>query len=298
MTRRARSRSPFSSRALSITISVWIQTSPSGCHSGSCSQPTSGRSSGSTRSDDAEVEREREADRRPLACSSSFSNLAQIRSAGRSSRGNADTDSPCAPRGETRIARRTARRAARAGCRRRSVEVDGAQQPPRQIAAAVERILILVRQRIPRDRVDREVAPPRHRRSDIDGSPSTVEALMAAPRPWIRGVAARRRSRSPLPRTHHLVDRKALAHRLARGRAVPAAQADPPADAEDLDVDVLRGFAAQAIANPAADDQRPAASGVRGTRDIESEWGRRNRRSHRNNAGIAEFRMQTVRDVG
>ena len=37
-------------RASSITISVWTQTSPSGCHSGSCGQPTSASSSGNSRS--------------------------------------------------------------------------------------------------------------------------------------------------------------------------------------------------------------------------------------------------------
>ena len=37
-------------RASSTTISVWTQTSPSGCHSGSCGHPTSARNSGHSRS--------------------------------------------------------------------------------------------------------------------------------------------------------------------------------------------------------------------------------------------------------
>ncbi len=65
---------------------------------------------------------------------------------------------------------------------RKSRRVDDAQKPPRDVAPAVERIEIFVGERIPRDGVDREVAPPRgfldgHRRIAGD-----VETLVPASR--------------------------------------------------------------------------------------------------------------------
>ena len=82
-----RSRSAFSSRALSTTMSVCVQTSPSGCQSGSCSQPTSGFSSGRI----ASTTPRSSASASPIdgrsAASSSFSSSVQTRSAARSSSG-------------------------------------------------------------------------------------------------------------------------------------------------------------------------------------------------------------------
>ena len=60
-----RGRSSIRRRASSTTISVCTHTSPSGCQSGSCSQPTSAAISGNSRSTDAEIERDLEPGGRP-----------------------------------------------------------------------------------------------------------------------------------------------------------------------------------------------------------------------------------------
>ena len=90
-----RSRSSIRVRASSMTSSVCTQTSPSGCHSGSCGQPTSASSSGNSRSTTPSSS----ASAKPIdgraAWSSSFSISPQIRSAGRSSSGSAGTARAC-----------------------------------------------------------------------------------------------------------------------------------------------------------------------------------------------------------
>ena len=108
------------SRAWSMTCSVWTQTSPSGCHSGSCGQPTSACSSGNSFSTTPRSS----ASAKPIdgrGANSSFSISPQTRSAGRSSSGIARQNARglvVEPR--ARSARRTAPPAARAGCRRRT----------------------------------------------------------------------------------------------------------------------------------------------------------------------------------
>ena len=150
-------------RAWSTTCSVCTQTSPSGCHSGSCGQPTSACSSGNSCRDDAEIEREREADRRPRREAAAFRFRPRCaRPADRRAGSSRHSARGRLVERRTRTARRTARRAARAGCRRRTSRGSTTRRtPPLEIAAAVERIEVLVGQRIPRDRVDGEVAPPR-----------------------------------------------------------------------------------------------------------------------------------------
>ena len=115
-----RGRSSMRVRAWSITCSVWTQTSPSGCHSGSCGQPASACSSGNSFATTPRSS----ASAKPIdgrGASSSFSISPQMRSAGRSSSGIArQSVARVVVEREARSARRTAPRAARAGCRRRT----------------------------------------------------------------------------------------------------------------------------------------------------------------------------------
>ena len=81
-----RGRSSMRVRARSITCRLWTQTSPSGCHSGSCGQPASACSSGNSFA----MTPRSIATVKPIdgfGAKSSFSNSPQTRSAGRSSSG-------------------------------------------------------------------------------------------------------------------------------------------------------------------------------------------------------------------
>ena len=88
----ARSKSLFLVLASSITMSVWIQQSPSGCHSGSCGQSISACISGSSRA----VTLSSRASSNPIdgrsAFSRSFSNSPQTRSGGEVVEWNAATE--------------------------------------------------------------------------------------------------------------------------------------------------------------------------------------------------------------
>ena len=64
----------------------------------------------------------------------------------------------------------------------KGIEVNGAQQAGSQIAPPVEWIRILVGQRIPGDGVDREVTRRAASSGDMNGSPSTSNALWPRPR--------------------------------------------------------------------------------------------------------------------
>ena len=117
----ARSRSSMRVRAWSITSSVWTQTSPSGCHSGSCGQPTSACSSGNSRAMMPSSSARREADRRPLREQQQLLDLAPDALGRQIVERNAATELASSRHpSRARIAPRTARRAARAGCRRRT----------------------------------------------------------------------------------------------------------------------------------------------------------------------------------
>ena len=197
-------------RASSITISVCTQTSPSGCHSGSCGQPTSAAISGTSCVDHAELERQREPDGRPSAQQQQLLDLApdalarQIveRRSPRHTRLRRLRPSPA------RTARRTAARAARAGCRRRrSARSTIRRTRALEIAPAAERVEVLARERIPRDGVDREVAPAAASSTDMRGSPVTSN-----PR-WPRPIFDSRRG-SATSTPADLVDRERLADRV------------------------------------------------------------------------------------
>ena len=83
-----RSRSSMRVRAWSTTISVCTHTSPSGCHSGSCGQPTSACNSGNSRLTTSSSSASAQPSDGRAAWSSSFSISPQMRSAGRSSSGS------------------------------------------------------------------------------------------------------------------------------------------------------------------------------------------------------------------
>ena len=189
-------------RASSTTISVCTHTSPSGCHSGSCGQPTSAFSSGTVWSIDAEIEREarsRSTAGRPAAAA--FRSRPRSRSAGRSSSGiclhNAavpPSSVELEPRGELHAAQH-----AQAVFRERP-RIDGAQHAALKIGAAAVQgsmyspvsgsnaIALIVKSR-------------RREASSIgmSGSPVTVKPRVRG-RFWIRGAAARRRRRRPCRR--------------------------------------------------------------------------------------------------
>ncbi len=162
--------------------------------------------------DDAEVERQRQADRRARgAWSSSFSISPQMRSGGRSSSGMRRHRAAVASSRSKLEARRELHRAQHAeAVVAEHPEIDGAQDPAPQIAAAVEGILVGVRQRIPPDRVDGEVAAPgglghRHERVAVH-----VEALVAAAA--LRFPARQRHVDGSAREADELVDGEALAH--------------------------------------------------------------------------------------
>ena len=192
-----RGRSSMRVRAWSITCSVWTHTSPSGCHSGSCGQPASACSSGNSfATTPSSIASAKPIDGR--GANSSFSISPQTRSDGRSSSGIsrhsarvASSRAKLEPRGELHGAQHA--QAVVAEGRR----IDDAQDAPLEIAAAVERIEVLVGQRIPRDGVDREVAPARGASSiDMSGSPVTTKPR--CPRPAFESRRGSETSMSPI----------------------------------------------------------------------------------------------------
>ncbi len=128
------------------------------------------------------------------AFSSNFSNSPQMRSAGRSSSEMARQMASLS--GSIVSSNRAANCTARSRRSESSANVSGiddAQDAASEILAAVEGVEILVGERIPTDRVDREVAPPRrllerHERVALRRRSPCVRILIS-----IRGGEARRR---------------------------------------------------------------------------------------------------------
>ena len=263
---RGRSRSPFAARASSITSSVCTHTSPSGCHSGSCGQPTSGRSSGSTRSTTPRSSASANPIEGRAACSSSFSSSPQTRSGGRSSSGIR-----AAERRRVRVQRELESRRELHGAQHTQAvvaergRIHGPQHPSRQVFTAVERILVSLGERIPGDRVDGEVAPARRVRDRHGGVALHHEAPVATA--GLRLAARERHVDRFAGEPRHLVHRKAVAHRL-HAPQVPQQRVQPVGGhTEHLDVHVLRGPLQEPVAHPAAHDQRAPAGRLDGPRD-------------------------------
>jgi hypothetical protein len=137
---------------------------------------------------------------------------------------------------------------------RERARIDGAQEPPLEIGAAVERIFVLIRQRVPRDCVDREVATLRGVGNRHRGVAAHVEPLVAAS---LLGFSARQcdvdLALAAAGRSQ-FVDRKALADSFDASERREELDQSMLCDPEYLDVEVFRRPAAQAIAYPAADD--------------------------------------------
>ena len=140
--------------------------------------------------------------------------------------------------------------------------------PRVEIGAPVEGILVRSGERIPGNGIDREVAPPRgladrHRRIALDGEPRVPPSGFR--------LASRQRHVD----AGHLVDGKAAPHGLHPAERCEQRGQIAFGHAVDLDVEVLRDAAAQPVAYPAADGQRPPAPRRRRFRD---RAGKRQRR--------------------
>ena len=242
-------------RAWSTTISVCTQTSPSGCHSGSCGQPTSACSSGNSRSTTPSSS----ASARPIEGRAAGAAASRIRprcvppagrragSRGRSSRVvgssvNSNRAANCTARSTRRLSSPNVARidgAQHARARDRARPSNGSRYSP---VSGSQAIALIVKSR-------RRAASS----SVIVGSPVTVEALVAAA--GLR-FAARQR--------HVDVARPCRPVKLSptvftRPNGVEQAVQRGAGQAEDLDVDVLGVAAEQPVAHPAADDERAAA---------------------------------------
>ena len=258
-----RGRSSTRVRAWSTTCSVCTQTSPSGCHSGSWTQPTSACSSGHRRSTTPRSRARARPVRRPRA-PSSFSNSPQMRSAGRSS---------------SAIDRQIARVSSFDGQVEPGCELDGAQHAQAVVAEGARdrrRAAAGVRGRRGR-RTGRRYSPvsgsneialivkSRRRAASstlIAGSPADDEAAMTAP--GLR-LAARQRHVDVAA----LVDLEALADGFdAAERFEQRCAARCGIDAEHLDVDVLRLVPEQVVAHPAADNECAAAGALHGAGNL------------------------------
>ena len=138
-----------------------------------------------------------------------------------------------------------------AECRR----VHHTEKPALDVAPAVAWVEVLARQRIPGDRIDREVAPPYrvaelHRRIAGD-----VEAAVPA-------TGFRFASRQRDVDIARLVDLEAFADGLDAAERLEQVPQSIGRHAEDFEVDIFGGIASrihEAIAHPAAHDERATA---------------------------------------
>ena len=138
--------------------------------------------------------------------------------------------------------------------------IDDAQHAVGEVVAAVERIEIAFPQRIPGDRVDGEVAAPRRLLRIEPGVADDLESLVAAP--GFRFAAGQRDVQAG-----DLVDREALADGVDRSEAGKQVLEAQRVQSVDLEVEILGDAAEQPIADPAADDQRLPAGCVHGASD-------------------------------
>ncbi len=127
--------------------------------------------------------------------------------------------------------------------------IDGAKAAPGEVGAAVERVDVPVIERIPGDRIHREIATARGFGDRHGGIASHVEA--AVPAAGLRFPAGQRDVN-----LSYLVDLKALADRLHAAESFEKRAEGTGCKAEDLDVDVLGVPAEQSVAHPPANDKR------------------------------------------
>src|SRR4030095_11699376 len=146
------------------------------------------------------------------------------------------------------------------------LRVDGAKQMTLQIVTAIERIHVLVRQRIPRNCVDGEVAPASGLLQRHEGIPSHLEALMATS--LLRLTPGNGDIDRAAVLANDFVDREALADRLHAPERCEQPGKLLDWNAEDLQVDVLgvrdsglgiRDALHETVTHPTADDECAAA---------------------------------------
>ena len=145
--------------------------------------------------------------------------------------------------------------------------IDDPQEAQVKVGAPVEGIDQLAGQRIPRHRVDREIAPARGVRERQRRIAVHAKALVAAP--GLRLAAGQRHIHAG-----HLVDRETLADRVHASEGFDQRAQPVRGDAEHFEINVFRVSLLQAeqpVTHPAADDQRAASRGANGAREIESE---------------------------
>jgi hypothetical protein len=144
------------------------------------------------------------------------------------------------------------------------LRVDHPQHAAPEIGASLERIDVLAGKRVPGDRVDREVTAPcglayRHRGIAGNGEPGVAAAdLRLAPRERDVDTGDLVHGKTPPDRFHAAEGRQ-------HGRQVVFG------DTVDFEVQILGRAAPQAIADPAADDERAPAARLRRRRDCACE---------------------------
>ena len=240
-------------RISSTTISVCTQTSPSGCHSGSCGQPASAAISGMSDCDDTQLESQREPDGRPGGQQQELLNLAQHALAGQIVERDAAAHARRALVHRQREARGELQGAqhAQAVVRKRPL-VDHAEHATLEVAPAAERIEVLAGQRVVEHGVDGEIAPAARLLDGHERVAGDLEAAVAAAD--LRLAAGQRHVHAG-----DLVDGERLADGIDAADGPEQAAQPVRLDPVDLDVDVRRRDPEQPVAHPAAGDERAAA---------------------------------------
>ena len=208
--------------------------------------------------DDAELAREREADRRALGLQQQLFEFAPdalgrqiVESDRRTDPRRVGIDRQLESRRELQRTEDTE------GVIREGLRIHDSEDTEFEVLAALKGIEIFVGERIPANRVDGEVAASggifeRHRRVALDR-----EALVAAA--GLRFAARQRHVDGA-----ELVDRERLANRLDAAEGLQQRQQRILRDAEDLHVEVFRWSLQEPIPGEAADAQRAAAGVTHG----------------------------------
>ncbi len=242
-----------------------VQTSPSGCQSGSCGHPTSAAHSGKSLSRTSERLGERQPERRAARLEQEFLHFAPHPFCGEVVEGDAAADR-CGGRIDVELEAGNELQGAKhpeavVGER---VGIDDPEEALLEVAPAVEGIEVLVGQRIPGDGVDGEIAPA----GGFDHAQVRIADDLEPP---VAAARFRLPSREGDVEAGDLVDGEALADGV--DGAEPGEQLAEAAgvDPVDLEIDVQGGAADEAVPNPAADDQGAAAGGAGGRGDGEGQ---------------------------
>ncbi len=221
------------------------------------------------RLDHAELEAERETDRRPLRQQQELLDLAQHALARQVVEGDAAAHAlRRLVHGEPEP-RRELQRAqdAQAVVGERPL-VDHPQHARVEVAASAERIEVLAGERVEQDGVDGEVAPAAR---VFDGHPRVARDLEAA----MPAADLRLATGEGHVHARHLVDRERLAHRVDAADGLEQAAQAVGRHAVHLEIDVGGGQAEEPIPHPSAGDERAAAGVAHGPRNGQRRPGQR-----------------------